>query len=184
MIITVSGVPGAGATTVSEHLAKKLRYKLVTVGELHKRLAEEEGIPSAEFEKAWIRGMKSPHEWKLFHNRLDQMQKELARKQKNLIVNGKLSAFQIPWAHLKILLVAPLEVRAKRIAGREGITKARALKSIREREELERKEWRNIYGFDYVQDKDVYDFVINTSHWSSEHIAELVEKMVSLRVRK
>ena len=55
MIITVSGVPGAGATTVSEHLAKKLRYKLVTVGELHKRLAEEEGIPSAEFEKAWIK---------------------------------------------------------------------------------------------------------------------------------
>jgi cytidylate kinase len=184
MIITISGVPGAGATTVAESLAKRLKYKLVTVGELHKRLAEEEGIASSEFEKAWIKGMKSPHEWKLFHNRLDQMQKDLARKHKNLVVNGKLSAFQIPWADLKILLVAPLEVRAKRVAEREKITKAKALKSIKEREELERKEWRNIYGFDYVQDKDVYDFVINTSHWNSEHIAELIEKMVSLRVRK
>ena len=184
MIITVSGLPGAGATTVSEHLAKKLGYRLIAVGELHKEIAKKEGISSAEFEKAWREGMKDPKEWKEFHNRLDQMQKEIARKEKNAIFNGKLSAFQIPWADLKILLVAPLEVRADRCAGRESIPKAKALRSIREREELERREWKRIYGFDYAQDRDVYDIVINTSHWDSKEIAKLIEKMISLKVGK
>ena len=152
MIITIGGLPGAGSTTVVEALAKKLKYKTVKVGELWRRIAAEEGISGDEAEKFWKEGAKDPAELKRLHNSLDKMQKDLARKEKNTIFNGKLSGFQIPWADLKIFLVAPLDVRAERTAKREDISAERAAKGIREREEYERKEWKKIYGFDYVLD--------------------------------
>jgi cytidylate kinase len=184
MIITVSGVPGAGSTTVSEQLSKRLKYKMVAIGELHKKLAEEEGISSAEFERAWRHDVKNPAQLKLFHNKLDKMQKNIARKEKDAVFNGKLSAFQIPWADLKVFLTAPLQVRAKRIAGREGISVDKALKSIKERESLERREWKRLYGFDYAKDLDVYDMVINTEQCDAKETAKIIEKMVLMKVKK
>jgi cytidylate kinase len=184
MIITIGGLPGAGSTTVAKAVADKLGYKLVTVGELHKQIAAQEGIPSAELEKFWAQGAKDPVELKRLHNSLDRMQKDAARKHRNVVFNGKLSAFQIPWAGLKVFLVAPLEVRAERIAGREGIPKAKAARSIKEREEWERKEWKKIYGFDYVAERDIYDLVINTAHWDAGQIAKIIEMVISKGAKK
>jgi len=179
MIITIGGLPGAGSTTVSREVAKKLGYKLITVGELHKQIAAQEGISSAELEKFWAQGAKDFAELKRLHNSLDKIQKDAARKNKNAVFNGKLSAFQIPWANLRVFLIAPPEIRAERVAEREGESPAKASKSIKEREEWERKEWKKIYGFDYVADRDVYDLVINTAHWNAKQIARIIEMAVS-----
>ena len=178
MIITIGGLPGAGSTTVVEKLAKKLKYKTVEVGELWRKIAAEEGITGAEAEKFWKEGAKDPAELKRLHNSLDRMQKDIARKEKNIIFNGKLSAFQIPWADLKIFLTAPLETRAERTAKREGISIDRAAKGIKEREDYERKEWKKIYGFDYVLDRSIYDLVINTAHFDANQIVKIIEKAV------
>jgi len=178
MIITIGGLPGAGSTTVAQAVAKKLDYKLVTVGEMHKQIAAQEGISSAELEKIWEIGATNPTELKRFHNALDKYQKDIARKSRNAVFNGKLSAFQIPWAGMKVFLVAPLETRAERVAGREGITKEKAAKSIKEREEWERKEWKKIYGFDYAAERDIYDLVINTARWTANQIAKIIEMAV------
>jgi len=178
MIITIGGLPGAGSTTVVEALAKKLKYKTVEVGGLWRKIAAEEGVSSAEVEKFWKEGAKDPAELKRLHNSLDKMQKDLARKNKNTIFNGKLSAFQIPWADLKIFLIAPLETRAERTAKREGISKERAARGIKEREDYERKEWKKIYGFDYVLDRSIYDLVINTAHLDAKQTVKIIEMAV------
>jgi cytidylate kinase len=183
MIITIGSLPGAGSTTAAREIAKKLGYKLFTVGEMHKKVAAEEGISSAELEKMWEMGAKNPAELKRFHNALDKYQKDAARKNKNAVFNGKLSAFQIPWAGLKVFLIAPIEVRAERVAGREKMPVAKALRSIKEREEWERKEWQKIYGFDYAKERDIYDLIINTAHWNVKQIARIVEMAVQKRVK-
>jgi cytidylate kinase len=141
-------------------------------------MAAEEGITGAEAEKFWKEGAKDPVELKRLHNSLDRMQKEIARKEKNIIFNGKLSAFQIPWASLKIFLIAPLETRAGRTAKREGISEERAARGIKEREDYERKEWKKIYGFDYILDRSIYDLVINTAHFDAEQIVKIIEMAV------
>lgn len=181
MIITIGGLPGAGSTTVAQLVAKKLRCKLITVGELHKQIAAEEGVDSAEFDKAWKKGVQNPYQLKRFHTSLDNLQKQLAKREKNIVFNGKLSAFQIPWADMKIFLDAPLELRAERVGFREGIAKAQAMKSIKDREDFERREWKKIYGFDYVKDREVYDLVVNTAYWSAKEIAKMILHAVSMK---
>ena len=181
MIITISGPPGAGTTTVSKLLAEKLGYKIITVGEIYKKLAEEKGIKREQIHKMWEIHAKNPAEEKRFHEELDRMQKEIAKKEKKAIFNGKLSAFQIPWADLKILLKASLEIRAKRIAGREGITEKKAAESVKEREMFERTEWKKIYGIDYVKDNEIYDVILNTDYWNAKEVAEIIHKIISLK---
>lgn len=178
MIITIGGLPGAGSTTVVEALAKKLKYKTVEVGQLWRAIAAEEGVTGAEAEKFWKQGAKDPVELKRLHNSLDKMQKDLARKNKDIIFNGKLSAFQIPWAELKVFLIAPLDTRAERTAKRENISVERAARGIKEREEYERREWKKIYGFDYAADRNIYDLVINTAHLDAKQVVKIVEMAV------
>ncbi len=175
MIITISGEPGAGSTTISKMLAKELGLKLVTVGELHKKIAKEKGLT---VEEHWKRIRQDKQKLKEFHQKLDELQKKEAEKG-NVIINGKLSAFQIKNADLKILLTAELKERAKRVAKREKINVEEALKRIKEREEIERKEFKELYGIDYVKDKELYDMIIDTTKLTPEEITKVIKEVVN-----
>ena len=144
MIITISGQPGAGSTTISKLLSKKISYKLVTIGEINKQIAKEQGMTIEQF---WKHLEEQPEKLEKFHKQLDEKQKKLA-KEGNIIMNGKLSAFQIPQAKIKILLTAELETRAQRTMQRDKGTIEQAREKITQREQMERKDWKQIYGFD------------------------------------
>ena len=169
MIITISGQPGAGSTTIAKMLAEKTKHKLITVGEINKQIAKEQGMEIGEF---WEHLKKNPEQLKKFHKQLDEKQKKLAVG--NVIMNGKLSAFQIPHADLKILLTADVNTRAARTVKRDGGTIKEAAEKITKREKNERKEWKKIYKFDYVKDTEYYDMIINTTKLSPEEIVEKI----------
>ena len=44
MIITISGIPGSGKTTVGRMLAEKLGYKFYSIGDLRGKMAMERGM--------------------------------------------------------------------------------------------------------------------------------------------
>ena len=171
MIITISGQPGAGSTTVSELLSKKTNYKLLTVGEIYKQIAKEKGMTAEEF---WEYQEKNPEKQEEFHKELDARQKLLAETETNIIFNGKLSAFQIPRAKIKVLLTADLKTRAERTVKRDNGTIEEQKQSIKEREEMERKDWKKIYGFDYVADREYYNMIIDTTNLTPEQIVNAV----------
>lgn len=68
-------------------------------------------------------------------------------------------------ADLKIWLDAPIMERARRVARREGISVEEAFVSIAEREKGNKKRYLNLYGID-IDDKSIYDLIINTAHWN------------------
>ena len=174
MIITVSGEPGAGSTTISRLLAKRLGYRLVTIGELFKELAKEHGMTA---ENLMEKLQQQPELSQEFHEKVDQKQKELANDE-NIIFNGKLSAFHIPNADLKIFLTASLETRVSFTLIRDRGEAGETRRSITNREKIEREEWKRIYGFDYIADREAYDMIIETGDLNPEEIVENILKLM------
>src|SRR5438093_8677599 len=79
---------------------------------------------------------------------------------------------------LKVLIDAPLAVRAKRIASREATTVEDAKREILARERSERIRYKSIYGID-VGDTRIFDLVID----SRDRTPDEIVAMIAARVR-
>lgn len=173
--MTISGAPGTGNTTVSRIVAERLRYRLVTMGEMNKEIARDAGYTMEGF---WKKLEKDPDELARFHKALDQRQKDIASKETDVIFNGKLSAFQIPQARVRVLIRASLKTRAERTVKRDGGDVQEAERSIKSREESERKDWKKVYGFDYTADTEAYNLILDTDNMTAEQAADKVIEMI------
>ncbi|MBI1974164.1 cytidylate kinase family protein [Candidatus Micrarchaeota archaeon] len=173
MRITVSGQPGAGSTTTAEILLKRLgnKYKILTMGEIFKQMARERGVSPGELDKFW---QTAEGKSERTHHYLDDLTRRMAASEKDIILNCKLAAFQVPDADLKVLLVAPLEVRAERKSKSDNTSYQVALDSLGKREKTERAEWKKMYGYDYISDVEQYDIIINTKTWTAEKVADMI----------
>jgi cytidylate kinase len=160
LVVVVSGPPGSGSTSVSKRLAKRLGLKLLVLGYLQKGFVKNKKESRAALE-SW--DTKEGSSLKTHMDR-DKMQVEVAKKG-NIVICGKLSIhFLKNISDYKVWLDVPLKVRAKRTAKRDGISLKEAMKDIQERQSIERKEWKRMYGFDYFYQKRIADLVIDSSN--------------------
>jgi len=174
LTIVISGPPGSGSTKTALTLAKKLGLKCFSTGDLFKSYSKERSNRALDI---WDRyGRK-----RQFHLDLDEYQKEKAKKG-NIVICGKLSIFLLKdLADFKIWIESPFKIRAERIAKREDISIIKAIDQIKKREEIERREWKKIYDFDYFDSKNLADLVVDTSKKSVEEIVE--EILTSMKNR-
>jgi CMP/dCMP kinase len=168
-LIAVAGLPGTGTTTLCRLLSPRLDMPHVYAGQLFRELAKEHGMSVNEFGEY----AESHPEIDI---ELDRRMITVARKG-GVILEGRMCAWQVREAGvpaLKVLLEAPEEVRARRVAAREGETDwMQVLVQNRHREASEAKRYREFYGFD-PNDPRHYDLVIDSSDKSPEKIAALV----------
>ncbi|MFA4934947.1 MAG: AAA family ATPase [Candidatus Methanoperedens sp.] len=169
MIITISGPPGSGKSTLSGLLSARLGMELVSMGDVFRKLAQDRCISLEEF------GLLAQRDEKI-DRKLDEEQKKIAKEKNNIILEGRLSGFLVD-ADIKVWLKAPLAVRAERIAQRENKSAAKAMVEASEREECERERYLKYYNID-IRDLSVYDLVIDSTRWSPEEISEIVVKAV------
>jgi cytidylate kinase len=167
MRITISGLPGSGTTTVAKLLSQELGMALLSAGEMFRQIAAEKKLPLAEFNRV-------AENSDAFDRWIDKRQGEEAMKRDNVIVEGRLSGFFVPHADLKIWLKAPVEVRAKRVAGREGTTYEDAISAMENRERSEHKRYEHYYAIN-LDDLSLYDLVIDSSRWNERGIVEMVK---------
>jgi cytidylate kinase len=168
IVITLSGVPGTGTTTIAKLLAKELDLKMVYIGEIFRSLAKEYGMTLEKFSTF---AQDNPK----IDNELDQKQIEYARKG-NLILEGRLSGCMLEKNKIdsfKILLTADLDTRIKRVMGREDKEYDLVKSEIEFREECERNRYLVLYNMDYL-DESHYDLVIDTSKLKPEEIVERI----------
>jgi len=166
MRITISGLPGSGTTTIAKLLSKELSLELISAGELFRAMAKERNLPLDQFSKLAENNDD-------FDRWIDMRQREEAMERENVIIEGRLSGFFVPHADLRIWLKAPVEVRARRIAGREKITYDEALSAMRSREQSEYMRYEKYYGI-YLDDLSLYDLVIDSSRWNENDIVEMI----------
>lgn len=170
IIIAVSGKPGTGKTTYAKHLAREFKLRYVSSGEVFRRIAQERGIDLVELHKLAERDQSIDRE-------VDARALEEA-KRGGVVVEGHLAAWLLrDVADLKIVLTAPLEVRAERVSKREGRPIDRVMEEVKAREESNRARALKYYGVD-IEDLSIADIVINTAVFDIEGIKRALEVLV------
>lgn len=167
MIITISGPPGSGKSTLSRILSARLGMELISIGDIFRKQAEQRCMSLGEF------GLLAKSDEGI-DSTLDEEQKRIAEEKDNIVLEGRLSGFLVD-ADLKVWLKAPAGVRAERIAKRENKSVSAATSEILEREQCERERYLKYYNID-IKDLSIYDMVIDSSKWSPEEIGEIVVK--------
>ena len=172
-VIVISGAPGAGSSTVSKIVARKLHLKYFSFGELHKGLVKGwKNEQSKAALDAWKTLQGSSEKT---HKNRDALQESIAKKG-NIVICGKLSIhFLKDITNKKIWLDVSLEARAKRASKRDRISVETAMKEISERENIERESWKKIYGFDYFGQKKDADLAIDSSNMT---VYQTVKKII------
>lgn len=113
---------------------------------------------------------------------IDQMTIDAA-KEGNVLIDARLAGWMAKNADVKILLTAPLEVRARRIALRENRKYEEVLAETIKRERSEAKRFKRFYGID-VNDYSVFDLVLDTDRWSAREMVRILETAVGFVIKR
>jgi predicted cytidylate kinase len=174
VLITISGLPGSGKTTVARLVAKELGLEHVYAGDIFRRQAAQAGVSLEEYAR------RAERDHSIDRALDDQMRTRAAAG--NAVLEGRLAAFmaeEVGVPALRVYLDASEDVRATRIVGREGGEAATRLREIQAREASDARRYREIYGFDY-HDRARYDLVLDTNGHTPEELASRIVE----RVRK
>lgn len=173
MIVAIGGPPGSGKTTVAERFAQAHAYALVSAGAKFRELAKARGLSLNDM------GLAAEAEPEIDRTLDRSVLEEILRLDaagRDVIVDGRIQAHLLAQRRvpcLKVLIDAPLAVRAKRIGGRESKDPKTAEREIVHRESSERRRYKAIYGID-LADTSVYDVVIDSSDRAPDQIVAQV----------
>ena len=176
VVICVCGMAGCGKSTVAKKVAEKYGLRYFSGGNALKALALEAGYKPAE--RGWWetaegmkflqQRMKDPK----FDKNVDEKLLELA-KQGNVV----LDSWTMPWLlkeGFKVWLEASPHVRAKRVAGRDGISAEKVLKILKEKDKRTKVIYKSLYGFDLGNDFSPFDLVLDTDELDADEVFRAV----------
>ena len=166
MIITIGGLAGTGTTTAAELLSERLDIPYISAGFIFREMAAERGMSVLEFSE-FAEGNDD------IDKEIDKRQAEKAKSADKLIIEGRLSAYFVENADLRIWLVTPFDVRSKRIAQREEKSVEVAKNEIITREKSEALRYMEIHNID-ISNMDIYDLIINTDTFNPESVSEII----------
>jgi cytidylate kinase len=167
VIVAIGGPIGVGKSTVGRGLAARLGVSLVSAGEVFREIARRRGVSVVELNRL-AEGDPT------IDRDLDRLQAEMARRGP-CVVESRLSGWMVE-ADLKVWLDAPLEIRAARVAGREGQAASAAHDELLVRERSEWSRYKALYSID-ITDRTPFHLVIDTSRWDAEVVIEILERL-------
>ncbi|PIY60223.1 hypothetical protein COY95_02890 [Candidatus Woesearchaeota archaeon CG_4_10_14_0_8_um_filter_47_5] len=171
MKISISGMPGAGKSTVAKMLAANLGLRHYYMGGIRRTIAAGRGMTLEEFNTL---GEKDFSTDKV----VDEYQEKLGREEDNFIIEGRTSYFLIPDS-FKVFLEVDLREGAGRIfkelhesdARNEGsfASEKEMLASLRRRLASDRKRYMKYYNRDCF-DHANFDLVVDTTKLTPEQV--------------
>jgi cytidylate kinase len=173
VLVTVSGLPGSGTSTVAHLLAQRLGVAHVDGGTVFRAMASERGLDLRAFSAVAEANPDIDVE-------LDARLAAFARGG-NLVLESRLAgwiAANEGIAGTRVWIDGDERVRAQRVARREEIELPQALEANRAREASERRRYATLYGID-LDDRSVYDLVIDATNQSAESVAESIATAAS-----
>ena len=170
MIISISGTPGSGKSTVGRLLAKKLNFKHYSSGDFMRDMAEEQKISLLELSK---QAETDP----TIDQEIDDRQIQLGIKEDDFIIDARLGYHFIKKAK-KIYLDADIDERSKRILAdiirtEHNITLEKTKKDILTRQESEKRRYQEYYRLN-PYDQSQYDLIIDTTKLTPKEVVEKI----------
>jgi cytidylate kinase len=159
--IAISGKSGCGNSTVSRIVAQRLGLRVINY--TFKDLAKDRGM---SFEDVCRLAETDPQ----YDLTIDRMQVQLA-DQGGCVLGSRLAIWLLRDSAFTVYLRAPLEVRAARIAKREGKDPAVALRETDDRDRRDADRYARLYGYDV----DRFEFavlVVDTETLTQEQVAQ------------
>lgn len=192
MIMTISGTPGSGKSTIAKILQQKLSAERIYVGGIRRELARKKGMTLVEL-----------NEYAKTHPETDvDVDKEAAaearkldKSGKTVIVEGRTQYYFLPES-LKIFIKVDEEEGTGRIwkdlqneqtrtERNEGdITSLEQMKKrIRQRATEDNKRYLKYYGINPA-DESQYDFILDTTKITAEEGTEKILKYIKEQLAK
>jgi len=179
MILSISGVPGSGKTSVAKILAKRLGVTFYSIGGLRGKMALERGMTIDELNK--IGEIDATTD-----TPVDDYQRELGKTEDNFVIEGRLSWHFIPHSY-KIFLQCELREAARRIylarhlKGSEERSDEPLSASVKDAEHdisarmaSDDLRYKKYYGVNY-RDPSQYDLILDTTAMhSAEETVEVI----------
>ncbi len=168
MLVTVSGPPGSGTTTTGEHVAARLELDLVPGGEVFRAMAVERGMSLPVFGR-----------YATDHPEVDvELDARLALRARagSVVLESRLAgwiAHNEKLAAVTAWIDCDPEIRARRVAEREGVDVARAMADNDERQLVERARYLALYGID-MADLAIYDLVLDSGVLRPDELADQI----------
>lgn len=178
MLITITGKPCSGKSTITNLLIEKHGFKKISVGDMFKAEAKKRGMSAEEFNAFCL---KEPSYDFFIDKETERLGKELEGQK--VIFDSRLAWHFVPKS-FKVFVDLDEDEMAKRLAnsdrtGKEKITDVKkAKKSLINRFNLENERYKKIYGIDNL-DMTNYDLVINSKDRTPEDLADEVWKKYS-----
>ena len=170
MLVTISGLPGSGTSTVAMGVAAALGVPRLDGGTVFRALAAERGLTLAEFGAV---AEREPDVDLELDARL-----AAAVHDGDVVVESRLAgwiATNEQAAGLRVWIACDEQERAARVATREGVDPAAALAANRAREASEARRYRAYYGID-LADLSPYDLVLDSTTMPPDQlVSEILE---------
>ncbi len=169
MIITISGDPGAGKSTVSRILADFFGFKYVGIGSLLRKLSRSR-------KQDLIIVSKYAEENFGIDKCLDYNLKKLAGKD-NYVVDARLGFHFIPDSIKISLIINPLEAAKRIIKDPRSEEKASSLKALvaelKRRKKSEVIRYKKYYNINIASPSN-FDLTLNTSNFSVDEVVSII----------
>jgi cytidylate kinase len=170
VLVTLSGLPGSGTSTVARQAASLLGLAHIDGGTVFRSLAAEQGLTLAEFAEV-------AEADDTIDRALDARLTERAAAG-DVLLESRLSGWLATRAGLPALRIwigCDEAERAARVGLRDGQGTEEALRHNREREASERERYLEYYGID-LADLTIYDLVLDST---TAGPSELVDQVVA-----
>ena len=174
MLVTISGLPGSGTSTVAARVAAELGIERLDGGTVFRSLAAARGLDLAAFSRLAESDPSIDLE-------LDAALAARARAG-DVVLESRLAgwiATNEQLASVRVWIECDPDVRAARVAVRDGIEAVAARAANEIREASERQRYAEYYGLD-IGDRSIYDVVVDSVERSP---AELSATIVSAAAR-
>ena len=172
MILSISGDPGSGKSTVAKRLAAELGLDYFYIGGIRREMAAKRGITLEEYNKLGETDPSTDLE-------ADEYAKDLGRTHANFIIDGRLGWYFVPQS-LKIYLAVDPRSGAERVwkqlqrsnERNEGLgleTVENVMRAHSERKASDNFRYRKYYGVDAFNGAN-FDFVLDTTNMDKEGV--------------
>jgi len=172
-IITISGTPGSGKSTVANLLEEKTGIKYIYSGMIFRDLAKKYKMSLEEFGKYCEDNSKVDKE-------LDDRQLDILKKG-DIILEGRLAgwlAYRNNISAVKVMIDTDIDTRTERIVKRESGDAKLRKKEIIKRDKSENMRYNKYYNID-LKDTSIYDVIVDSAKKTPEEIVDIIIEKIN-----